>query len=60
MHKFHVKYNLGGGERDIYCNTLDDAMATAFSEYRRNVTSIEYGIENHSIDEVIKSIEIID
>lgn len=60
MHKFHVVYNLGGGSRTIFADDIEQARHLALVEYRRNTTAIDYGLEKHTIDETIKSIDLVD
>lgn len=59
MHKFKVKFNLGGGEAYVFADDIEKARGAALVEYRRNATNIAYGLENHTADQVIKEIEFV-
>lgn len=59
MNKFHVKYGLGGGTIDVFANSFEEAKKIAFVEYRKNACNIAFGLENHSINEVIDTIDLV-
>lgn len=60
MHKFKVKFNLGGGTAYIFADDMATARKLALVEYRRNGANIAYGLENHTVDQVIDTIEMVD
>ena len=44
MHKFKVKFNLGGGTAYIFADDMAMARKIALAEYRRNGANIAYGL----------------